>query len=158
MRRVEETTASAGDPSGRGEAPRAAGRTEARNDPAAAFRACRLKLARAIVFGSVLAVTLAQQGGSEATFEAQLSGGLRNPADLVQAGILRPLNLKFGKQCLNVITSAADELTIAFEPGCNDPAVLARVETLPPAALLDAPQTRREAVVKNPETLKKLTI
>jgi serine/threonine-protein kinase len=107
---------------------------------------------------SVLAVALAQQGGGEATFEAQLSGGLRNPADLVQGGILRPLNLKFGKQCLNVIASAADELTIAFEPGCNDPAVLARVETLPPAALLDAPQTRREAVVKNPETLKKLTI
>lgn len=107
---------------------------------------------------SVLAVGLAQHGASEVVFEAQLSGGLRNAADLVQAGILRPLNLKLGRQCLNVVASAADEVTITFEAGCNEPAVLARVENLPPAALLDAPPTRREAVVKNPETLKKLAI
>ena len=46
----------------------------------------------------------------------------------------------------------------SFEPGCSDPAVLSRLDSLPPAALIEAPQTRREAVVKNPETLKKLNI
>jgi hypothetical protein len=42
-----------------------------------------------------------------------------------------------------------------LEPDCKDAAVLSRLDSLPPAALIEAPPSRREAVVKNPETLKK---
>ena len=37
-------------------------------------------------------------------------------------------------------------------------ATLARLETNPPAALYNAPAQRQKAIVKNPDTLKKLLI
>jgi serine/threonine-protein kinase len=107
---------------------------------------------------SVLAVGLAASGGSEAAYDLVLSGGLVNPAELVQANILKPLNRKLGKQCLNPGPGKENEMTVVLEADCRDAAVLSRLDTLPPAALIEAPQTRREAVVKNPETLKKIAI
>ena len=106
----------------------------------------------------VLAAGPLSGGAGEAVLDLELSGGVANAADLVQAGILRPLNHKLGKQCFIITGAAAGEISVRFEPGCTDPAVLARLDSLPPAALIDAPRTRREAVVKNPETLKKLSI
>ncbi len=106
----------------------------------------------------VLAAKPVSSSASDAVFDLELSGGLANPADLVQAAILRPLNRKLGRQCFNVGGATSGEIVAAFEPGCSDPAVLSRLDSLPPAALIEAPQTRREAVVKNPETLKKISI
>jgi serine/threonine-protein kinase len=108
---------------------------------------------------SVLAASLAPGGGAEAVIDVVLSGGLANPAALVEAGILKPLNHKLGKQCFNAGAGANDgEIAVTLEEGCRDAAILARLDTLPPAALIEAPQSRREAVVKNPETLKKISI
>lgn len=107
---------------------------------------------------SVLGAKQVSSSAADAVFDLELSGGLANPADLVQAGVLGPLNRKLGRQCFNVGGATSGEIVAAFEPGCSDPAVLSRLDSLPPAALLEAPQTRREAVVKNPETLKKLSI
>ena len=53
---------------------------------------------------------------------------------------------------------AGDEVGVTFDAKCNDPAVLSRLETNPPASLYNAPAQRQKAIVKNPETLKKLMI
>lgn len=107
---------------------------------------------------AVLAVNLASGSANEAVFDTELSGGMANAADLVRAGVLKPLNHKLGKQCFNIDGATSSEVVVTLEAGCNDAAVLSRLDSLPPAALIEAPQTRREAVVKNPETLKKLSI
>lgn len=107
---------------------------------------------------SVLAANLASSSSGDAVFDIELSGGLSNPIELVEAGILKPLNRKLGKQCFNAGTGSGSEVVVMLETGCKDAAVLSRLDTLPPAALIEAPQTRREAVVKNPETLRKISI
>ena len=90
-------------------------------------------------------------------FDVELAGG-GNTADLVTATIVQPLNAKLGKTCFSVGTASGNGFSIALEPGCKDPATLSRLDTLPPAALYEAPAERRKAVVKNPETLKKFSI
>ena len=109
---------------------------------------------------AVLAVSPSASGGAagEFVFETELSGGMTSPVDLVQAGILRPLNHKLGKSCFNVSGATGSEVAVVLDASCKDAATLSRLDTMPPAALIEAPQTRREAVVKNPETLKKLSI
>ncbi len=90
-------------------------------------------------------------------FELQLAG--TGPAtDLVALGILKPLNAKLGQACFAPGATAGDEVGVTFDAKCNDPAVLGRLETNPPAALYGAPAERQRAVVKNPDTLKKLMI
>lgn len=69
-----------------------------------------------------------------------------------------PLNHKFGRACFSVGGTAGNEVTMAFDPACKDPAVLARLDSVPPAGLFEAPAAKREAIVKNPEVLKKLAI
>jgi len=107
---------------------------------------------------AVLAVASHGAAPGEARFETDLSGGNASPAELVGNGIVKPLNRKLGKTCFNVVGSSGAEVTLAFEPGCGDAATLGRLDALPPAALYDAPPPRREAVIRNPETLKKLSI
>ena len=96
--------------------------------------------------------------GGEATYQLELSGGMTAAADLVANGILAPLNRKLGKTCLNVSGANGEEVSVRYEASCGDPQTLARFGSLPPAALMTAPPTRREAVIRNPETLKRIQI
>jgi serine/threonine-protein kinase len=107
---------------------------------------------------SVLAVASQNGPPGEARFAADLSGGSASPSDLVTSGIVKPLNRKLGKTCFSVVGSSGNEVMLAFEASCGDAATLGRLDSLPPAALFDAPQPRREAVSRNPETLRKLSI
>jgi len=106
----------------------------------------------------VLTVSLATTLGSDYRYDAELSGDQGPMADQVQAGLLQPLNAKFGKTCLAVTGSSGDEVSIAFEPSCNDAKVLGRLDSMPPAALMGAPKTRLESLTRNPEMLRKLSI
>jgi serine/threonine-protein kinase len=90
-------------------------------------------------------------------FDAELAGG-GNPADLVASTIVQPLNAKLGKTCFSVAGTSGSNIGIALDAACKDPATLSRLDTLPPAALYEAPVERRKAIVKNPETLRKLSI
>ena len=91
------------------------------------------------------------------TFDAELAGS-GNPSDLVAATIVQPLNAKLGKTCFSVGGMNGREIGLVLDAACKDPATLARLDTLPPAALYEAPVERRKAIVKNPETLRKLSI
>ncbi len=106
----------------------------------------------------VLGVAASGGSGGEATYQLELSGGMTAAADLVANGILAPLNRKLGKTCLNVSGANGEEVSVRYEASCGDPQTLARFGSLPPAALMTAPPTRREAVIRNPETLKRIQI
>ena len=45
-----------------------------------------------------------------------------------------------------------------FAKACADPAILSRLETNPPAGLYGAPPPRQKALIKDPETLRRLSI
>jgi serine/threonine-protein kinase len=107
---------------------------------------------------TVLTANLVGGGGSQAVIDADLSGAVSNLSDLVQDGILRPINRKLGKTCLSLAGSSGREVSITFDPSCGEPATLGRLSTMPPASLLDAPSVRREDIIKNPDTLKKLSV
>ncbi len=110
------------------------------------------------LFG-VLTANPAPAGAGEAAFDLELSGGLSSPAELVRAAVLKPLNRKLGGQCLDLIGAGGEgEVVVALSAACREAAVLSRLDSLPPAALIEAPAGRREALVKNPETLKKIAI
>ncbi len=91
------------------------------------------------------------------TFDLQLAGSGPAP-DLLALGVLKPLNAKLGQACFTMGATAGNEVSILFDAKCNDPVVLGKLETNPPAALYGAPPVRQKDVVKNPETLKKLMI
>ena len=90
-------------------------------------------------------------------YDLQLAGS-GPEGDLVAAGVLKALNAKFGQTCLALGRTAGDEVNVTFDKSCSDPAILARLETNPPAGLYGAPPDRQKALIKDPETLRRLTI
>ncbi len=105
----------------------------------------------------VLAVSLAS-AGSNARYEADLSGGLGDAVDLVMQGIIAPLNQKLGKTCFGVSARQGNEVTLSFESSCNTPETLGKLDNLPAAGLMTAPQSRREGVIRDPAKLRKISI
>ena len=95
-------------------------------------------------------------GSAPRTWDLELAGG-GPAADLVAAGVLAPLNAKLGAPCFAAGASTGDEVRVRFDARCNDAAVLSRLETHPPAGLYGAPAVRQKAIIRNPETLKKLS-
>lgn len=106
----------------------------------------------------VLAIALAKASGTEARYEAEISGGLADPADLVAKGLVAPINQKLGKTCINVTGKSGGEVTLAFEPSCNTPETLGKLDSLPAAGLMTAPASRRETVIRDPAKLKRISI
>jgi serine/threonine protein kinase len=104
----------------------------------------------------VIAVAPGSSGGPS-SFELQLAG-TGAAADLVAAGVLRPINAKLGQTCFSLGSTAAEQVAVVFDKACADASVLSRFETNPPASLYGAPPGRQQTVIKNPETLRKLTI
>jgi len=107
---------------------------------------------------SVLAISQATTLGSDVRFDAEISGSLSDPVDLVAKGLVAPINQKLGKTCLNVTGKNGSEVSLAFEPSCGTPETLARLDSLPSAALLTAPQPRRDNVIRDPEKRRKISI
>jgi eukaryotic-like serine/threonine-protein kinase len=91
-------------------------------------------------------------------YELQL-GGSGSEGDLVAKGILKPLNAQLGQACFTLGSVAGDRVAVTFDRQlCGDAAVLSRLETNPPAGLYGAPPGRQKAVIRDPETLRRLTI
>lgn len=96
--------------------------------------------------------------GKGGEIDVDLSGGQVNLSDLVSASIAMPLNRKFGKSCFNVASTNGNEVKIDFSAECKAPEVIARLDGMPPASLYEAPTAKRQAIVKNPEMMRKLEI
>ena len=109
-----------------------------------------------IGLGAVLS-SAARPGASPSTFDVQLARG-GSPQERVAEGIIKPINAKLGKACFGLGASVGDEITVARDPVCPEASVAQQFESAPPAGLYEAPPSRQRAVVKNPETLRKLTI
>lgn len=107
---------------------------------------------------AVLGTEVLRVDAAGAALNADMSGGLTETSQNVQAGILLPLSRKLGRNCLRIVSSSPEAVVLEFEAACREPSVLARLETLPPAALMDAAPARREAVVRDPELLKRISI
>jgi serine/threonine-protein kinase len=90
------------------------------------------------------------------SFDVQMAPGADGEA--VANEIVRPLNAKLGEACFAVGASDAERVAISFDARCTDGTTRARLETNPPAALYGAPPERQKAVIKNPETLRKLMV
>jgi eukaryotic-like serine/threonine-protein kinase len=109
-----------------------------------------------IGLGSVL-WSAARPGAGPRTFDMLLAGS-QSPSELVAEGIVRPINTKLGKECFALGATTGNEVTVTLNPACAEAAIVQQLENAPPAGLYSAPPSRRRSVVKNPETLKKLTI
>jgi len=90
-------------------------------------------------------------------YDLQLAGSAPE-GDLVASGVLKPINAKLGQTCFTLGRIAADEVAVVFDARCGDAQILSRLETNPPAALYGAPPARQKAVIRDPETLRRLTI
>jgi serine/threonine-protein kinase len=115
------------------------------------------QLARELVGLPAVIAATARPRAKPRIYDLQLAG-LGAPGDLVAKGVLEPLNTKLGEACFTLGSVNADQVNIAFDKRCTDAAILNRLETNPPAGLYSAPPGRQKTVVKNPETLRKLTI
>jgi serine/threonine-protein kinase len=110
-------------------------------------------------FASLPAVIAARPraDGARRLWDLEL-GGSGSATDRLAAGVFAPLNRKLGQSCFAAAGSEGDEVRATFDARCADPAVLSRLETHPPAGLYAAPPSRTSGVVKNPDTLRKLSL
>jgi len=77
-------------------------------------------------------------------------------SDAVASDIIAPFNAKLGQPCFTLGAVEGTRVAVTFETQCADPSFRARLETNPPAGLYGAPPARQKAIIKNPDTLRKL--
>jgi len=91
----------------------------------------------------VLDVQLVSDTGKYRLLMAQNS-----PGKTVQDAIVKPLNAKLGRECFALATSSESAISVSFSSACADAAVRTKLETAPPAGLLDAPPSRGKPLLK----------
>ena len=67
---------------------------------------------------------------------------------MVQDAIIGPLNRKLGQTCFALAGSSDTEISVSFASACADVAVRGKLETAPPAGLLNAPASRGKPLLK----------
>jgi len=88
----------------------------------------------------------AQLAAGSSAFQLQLAEG--SATDIVQEAILKPLNAKLGRSCFALAGASGAEVNVNFSAACAEEAVRARLETAPPAGLLNAEDPRSKALLK----------
>jgi hypothetical protein len=109
------------------------------------------------LIGLPAVITAARSTASPRAYDLELAGSGAE-GDLVANGVLKRLNAKLGETCFSLGQIAGDKVSVTFDPRCADAAVLARLDSNPPAGLYGAPPGRQKAVIKDPETLRRLAI
>ena len=69
-------------------------------------------------------------------------------SDIVQDAVLKPLNAKLGQNCFAFAGASAADVKVTFSKACAETAVRAKLETVPPAGLLSAPESRGKPLLK----------
>jgi serine/threonine-protein kinase len=82
----------------------------------------------------------AQLVGDAGKYQLQLAEG--NASDLINDGVLKPLNAKLGQNCFALAGATGAEVNVSFSTACADAAVRAKLDTLPPAGLQSAAGAR----------------
>jgi len=96
--------------------------------------------------------------GIRAVLDAQLAPDtgryqLRLPegsaaTDIVQDAVLKPLNAKLGQSCFTLGGTSGAVIEVNFSSACAEAAIRAKLETVPPAGLLVAPESRTKSILK----------
>ena len=101
----------------------------------------------------ILNASLSDSAGRDVLIDIDVAEGADAARERVAEALLNPLNRKLGEACFAVTSGSDTELLIDFKPVCGSPAVLARLDGLPPGALIDAPSSRLEEIVSDPARL-----
>ncbi len=83
-------------------------------------------------------------------FQLQLADG--SASDIIQDSVFKPLNSKLGQSCFSLAGSSGVEVNATFAPACADTAVRGKLETAPPAGLLNAADSRGKSLLKGLKT------
>jgi serine/threonine-protein kinase len=94
-------------------------------------------------FRQVLDAQLAAESG---IFQLQLAEG--NASDLIQDGILKPLNAKLGQNCFALAGASGADVNVSFSTACADTTVRSKLVNTPPAGLQSAPGARGKLLAK----------
>ena len=95
----------------------------------------------------VLDVQLLADSG---TYQLQLPEG--SAADILQETVFKPLNAKLGQTCFSLAGSSGSEINASFASACADQAVRGKLDSVPPAGLLSAPDSRGKSLLKGLKT------
>ena len=106
-------------------------------------RSARLLLRELRGIRQVLDAQLVADSGK---FQLQLPEG--SATDIVQDAVLKPLNTKLGQNCFALAGASGGVVNVRFSAACAEAAVRARLETVPPAGLLNAPESRSKALLR----------
>ena len=106
-------------------------------------RSARLLLRELRGIRQVLDVQLMADSGK---FQLQLPEG--SATDIIQEAVLKPLNTKLGQNCFALAGASGVDVNVSFAGACAEAAVRAKLETVPPAGLLNAPESRGKALLK----------
>jgi serine/threonine-protein kinase len=83
-------------------------------------------------------------------------GTAQTGSDAIASDVIAPLNAKLGQACFAIGVVDGSRVAITFAQQCADASLHSRLETNPPASLYGAPPARQKAIIKNPDTLRKL--
>ncbi len=83
-------------------------------------------------------------------FQLQLAEG--SAADILQEAVFKPLNAKLGQTCFTLAGSSGAEVSATFASACAQMAVRGKLESAPPAGLLDAPDSRGKSLLRAVKT------
>jgi hypothetical protein len=88
----------------------------------------------------------AQPASDSGQYQLQLADG--NASDMINEGVLKPLNSKLGQACFALAGSNGADVNVSFSPACSESAIRGKLDTLPPAGLQSAPGARGKLVSK----------
>lgn len=88
----------------------------------------------------------AQPASDSGQYQLQVADG--NASDMINEGVLKPLNTKLGQACFALAGSNGADVNVSFSPACSEAAIRGKMDTLPPAGLQSAPGARGKLVSK----------
>ncbi len=83
-------------------------------------------------------------------FQLQLAEG--SASDIIQDAVFKPLNTKLGQNCFSLAGSSGAQVNASFAPVCAEGVVRGKFESVPPAGLLNAADSRGKSLLKGLKT------
>ena len=91
-----------------------------------------------------------QMLGDSGSYQLQLPEG--NAADIIQETVFKPLNTKLGQSCFSLAGASGTEVNASFAGACAEQTVRGKLDSVPPAGLLNAPDSRGKSLLKGLKT------